>query len=136
MSSEASLSSSVTVDARSPWIYGPWLDLIIGCGAWSAPLLLLTYFAARSDSGVWPLVFYFLALFFNFPHFMATIYRAYHTQSEFQKYRVFTVHVTLLIILAGILVHAWYALLPWLFTLYICWSPWHYTGQNFGLLMM
>ena len=28
------------------------------------------------------------------------------------------------------------ALLPWLFTAYVMWSPWHYTGQNFGLLMM
>ncbi len=26
--------------------------------------------------------------------------------------------------------------LPWIFTLYICWSPWHYTGQNYGLLLM
>ena len=32
--------------------------------------------------------------------------------------------------------HLWYPLLPWIFTLYICWSPWHYTGQNYGLLMM
>ena len=27
----------------SPWIYRPWLDLVAGCGAWSAPLLLLVY---------------------------------------------------------------------------------------------
>src|SRR5882672_3489321 len=125
-----------TQRARSPWIYGPWLDLIVGCGAWSAPFLLLAYFVGQGSPGLWPVAFYFLALLFNYPHFMATIYRAYHTHSEFAKYRVFTVHVTLLLIVAGILVHAWYPLLPWLFTIYICWSPWHYTGQNFGLLMM
>jgi len=137
MSSEASFSSKAAVqETRGPWIYGPWLDLIVGCGAWSAPLLLLTYFAKQNDAQAWPIAFYFLALFFNYPHFMATIYRAYHTRSEFAKYRVFTVHITLLLVVAGILVHAWYALLPWLFTFYICWSPWHYTGQNFGLLMM
>ncbi len=28
------------------------------------------------------------------------------------------------------------ALLAWLFTVYVTWSPWHYTGQNFGLSMM
>jgi tetratricopeptide (TPR) repeat protein len=44
--------------------------------------------------------------------------------------------VALLLALAGVVTHLWYALLPWIFTLYICWSPWHYTGQNFGLLMM
>lgn len=82
------------------------------------------------------MAFYFLALLFNYPHFMATVYRAYHTYSEFQKYRIFTVHTALLLGLAGVLAHLWYPLLPWIFTLYICWSPWHYTGQNFGLLMM
>ena len=125
-----------TQRARGPWIYGPWLDLIVGCGAWSAPFLLLAYFVGQGSPGLWPVAFYFLALLFNYPHFMATIYRAYHTHSEFAKYRVFTLHVTLLLIVAGILVHAWYPLLPWLFTIYICWSPWHYTGQNFGLMMM
>jgi tetratricopeptide (TPR) repeat protein len=137
MSSEASFPpQAASQQIPGPWIYGPWLDLIVGCGAWSAPLLLLTYFIKQNNSQAWPLVFYFLALFFNYPHFMATIYRAYHTRSEFAKYRIFTVHITLLLVVAGILVHAWYALLPWLFTIYICWSPWHYTGQNFGLLMM
>jgi len=67
---------------------------------------------------------------------MATVYRAYHSYDEFAKYRVFTVHVTLLLVCAGLIAHLWYPLLPWIFTLYICWSPWHYTGQNYGLLMM
>ena len=77
-----------------------------------------------------------LALFFNYPHFMATVYRAYHSYDEFAKYRFFTVHVALMLSCAGLIAHLWYPLLPWIFTLYICWSPWHYTGQNFGLMMM
>jgi tetratricopeptide (TPR) repeat protein len=109
---------------------------LIGCGAWSAPLLLLAYYATTLYSRAWAVAFYFLALLCNYPHFMATVYRAYHTRAEFAKYRIFTVHIALLLALAGIVAHVWYALLPWIFTLYICWSPWHYTGQNFGLLMM
>ena len=120
----------------SPWIYTPSIDLIIGCGAWSAPLLLVAFFASNAHAQAWTVGFYFVALLFNYPHFMATVYRAYHTHTEFAKYRVFTVHVALLLIAAGIAAHLWYPLLPWIFTLYICWSPWHYTGQNFGLLMM
>lgn len=120
----------------SPWIYQPWIDLLIGCGAWSAPLLLLAFYASNRYSRAWAVAFYFLALLFNYPHFMATVYRAYHTRTEFQKYRIFTVHVALLLALAGVIAHVWFPLLPWIFTLYICWSPWHYTGQNFGLLMM
>jgi tetratricopeptide (TPR) repeat protein len=122
---------------QSPWIYGPWLDLIIGCGAWSAPLLLLaTYISSAASTKSWSFAFYALALLFNYPHFMATVYRAYHSYNEFAKYRIFTVHVTLLLVCAGLIAHLWYPLLPWIFTLYICWSPWHYTGQNFGLMMM
>ena len=122
--------------ARNPWIYKPWVDLTVGCGAWSAPLLLLAFYATSTYSRAWTVAFYFLALLFNYPHFMATIYRAYHTDTEFEKYRIFTVHIALLLALAGVLAHAWFPVLPWIFTLYICWSPWHYTGQNFGLLML
>ena len=61
----------------SPWIYRPWLDLVAGCGAWSAPLLLLVYVLAAPEARAWSVAFYALALVFNYPHFMATIYRAY-----------------------------------------------------------
>ncbi len=110
--------------------------MTVGCGAWSAPLLLAGFYFANSYGRGWSVAFYFLALLSNYPHFMATVYRAYHTRDEFEKYRIYTVHVALLLALAGVVTHLWYALLPWIFTLYICWSPWHYTGQNFGLLMM
>jgi tetratricopeptide (TPR) repeat protein len=136
LTAEPEQPGSATIATRDPWIYRPWIDLLIGCGAWSAPLLLLAFYASSSFSRAWAVAFYFLALLFNYPHFMATVYRAYHTQTEFQKYRIFTVHVAFLLALAGVIAHLWFPLLPWIFTLYICWSPWHYTGQNFGLLMM
>lgn len=122
--------------ARGPWVYRPWIDLLLGCGAWSAPLLLLTNYVSPASTMGWSFTFYVLALLFNYPHFMATVYRAYHTYDEFTKYRFFTVHVALLLACAGLIAHLWYPLLPWIFTLYVCWSPWHYTGQNYGLLMM
>jgi tetratricopeptide (TPR) repeat protein len=84
----------------------------------------------------WAVAFYLLAIVFNYPHFMATIYRAYHTRADFEKYKFVTLHLTLLIVLTGIVMHASPRLFPWVFTLYICWSPWHYSGQNYGLLMM
>lgn len=107
----------------------------MGCGGWSAPLLAAAWLAsARVHS--WVIAFYFLAIVFNYPHFMATVYRAYHTREDFEKYKFFTLHLTLLLVLTGVLLHASYRLLPWVFTLYICWSPWHYSGQNYGLLLM
>jgi tetratricopeptide (TPR) repeat protein len=122
--------------ARRPWIYRPSIDLLIGCGAWSAPLLFFANYSSSASAKGWSFTFYLLALFFNYPHFMATVYRAYHSYDEFAKYRFFTVHVALLLACAGLIAHLWFPLLPWIFTLYICWSPWHYTGQNYGLLMM
>jgi tetratricopeptide (TPR) repeat protein len=118
------------------WIYNSWLDLIVGCGAWSAPLLLLSYSTVASSARTWSVVFYVLAFFFNYPHYMATVYRAYRRSEDFEKYRVFTVHLTALVVLALILAHFWARLLPWIFTIYLTWSPWHYSGQNYGLFMM
>lgn len=131
-----SKANSVAVVPSAAWIYGPWLDLVVGCGAWSAPLLAIAMWLTRGNTHGWAVGFYLLAIVFNYPHFMATIYRAYHTRADFEKYKVFTLHVTLLLVLTGILLHTTYRLLPWIFTLYICWSPWHYTGQNYGLMMM
>ena len=105
------------------WIYGPWRDMIVGCGAWSAPLLLLGYLYTASSTLQWSVAFYLLALFFNYPHFMATIYRAYHTREQFEKYKFFTLHLTVLMVITAVMLHASYRLVPWVFTLYICWSP-------------
>ena len=137
--------STETISARvpaaahgsgSPWIYRPWLDLIVGCGAWSAPLLAFALLLPATHSHSWAVTFYLLAIVFNYPHFMATIYRAYHTREQFEKYKFFTLHLTLLMVVTAVMLHASYRLVPWVFTLYICWSPWHYTGQNYGLMMM
>src|ERR1700693_2492079 len=74
---------SVPMSSAKPWIYGPALDVIVGCGAWSAPLLLLAAIVGASNSHAWGVAFYLLAVVFNYPHFMATVYRAYHTREDF-----------------------------------------------------
>src|SRR5262245_13202932 len=63
-------------DAQPPkWIYRPALDLIVGCGAWSLPLLAAA-FPLSSEGGLqMSLAFYSLTIFFNNPHYFATIYR-------------------------------------------------------------
>src|SRR5271156_1895285 len=131
-----SVPSVPAAASSGPWIYRPWLDLLIGCGAWSAPLLAIALLMTPAHTHAWAMAFYLLAIVFNYPHFMATIYRAYHTRADFEKYKFVTLHVTLLLGLTAIVMHASPRFFPWLFTLYICWSPWHYSGQNYGLLMM
>ena len=102
------------------------------------PLLVFTFLWQRDPSraATLGLAFYALGIFCNNPHYMATLHRAYHSAGDFRKYRFFTVYVTLLLGLALVLVHLAPALAPWVITLYLTWSPWHYTGQNFGIAQL
>ena len=111
------------------------IDLLIGCGGWSLPLLALSYAVVDGDVPRWSAVFYGLALVCNYPHYMATIYRAYGRDDR-GAHRLYTHWLTGGLVALGIAAHAWFPLVPWLFTAYVMWSPWHYTGQNFGVLMM
>ncbi len=117
------------------WISGPLIDLAIGCGGWSIPLLLLSYAVVDRDVPRWSVVFYALALVCNYPHYMATIYRAYGRDDRGQ-HRLYTHYLTAGLVAIGAAAHVKFAIVPWLFTTYVMWSPWHYTGQNFGISMM
>jgi tetratricopeptide (TPR) repeat protein len=128
--------SAENSDGKTRWLTGPVADLVVGCGAWSAPLLALTFFLNDRYSTQTALAFYALALFSNYPHFYATVYRVYRTKSEFARYRLFALHVTALLVGTAVLAHWSHAIAPILFTAYITWSPWHYSGQNFGLAML
>ena len=119
-----------------PWLFSPAVDLLVGCGAWSLPLLGLTFWLQRTHGAGLALGFYLLALFCNQPHYMATLHRAYRTAGDFRKYRFFTVYVTALCLLTAVVAHIAPGLFPWLITFYLTWSPWHYTGQNFGIAQM
>lgn len=129
-------TAASTAPRPSPWIFGPTVDLLVGCGAWSLPLLVLTYYLSQRDAVTLSFAFYFLGVFCNQPHYMATVYRAYHTPTDFNQYRFFTIYVTVFILLTAVIVHLAPALFPWLLTFYLTWSPWHYTGQNYGISMM
>ena len=128
-------SAATAAPARSIWITGPWTDLLIGCGGWSIPLLIASYTLVDRDVPRWSALFYGLALVCNYPHYMATIYRAYRGDDR-GRYRLYTHYLTAALVALGLMAHARFWLVPWLFTTYVLWSPWHYTGQNFGLLMM
>jgi tetratricopeptide (TPR) repeat protein len=131
----ATLSAAARSGGQATWIENAWIDLLVGCGGWSIPLLLVSYTLVERDVPRWSAVFYALALVFNYPHYMATIYRAYG-RADRGRHRLYTHYLTGLLVVVAMAAHVRFALVPWLFTTYVMWSPWHYTGQNFGLLMM
>lgn len=131
-------SSASRERSGSPWLFGPAADLLLGYGLGyllTVPLLLL--FVAQQTLSIWPQwIAVGLALFVSYPHYGATILRAYERREERHKYFLFTVHAS--IALAILLV--WGTRNPFvgslLFTIYASWSPWHFAGQNYGLSLM
>jgi len=130
-------ASAVGSDRHSPWLFSPVPDLLFGCGA-----LYLLIFAALSFVGpsirvAQPLVLFpLLILALSVPHYGATILRVYEHRRDRRAYAIFSVWATLLVL-------AWFAfgvfdhrVGSWLLTLFLTWSPWHYTGQNYGIAVM
>lgn len=123
--------------ARARWLFGPVPDLLFGCG-----LLYMLLFLAFTTGGAalreaqphW--LFAFIVLALSIPHYGATLVRAYENRADRHAYALFTVGATLLVavaFLAGVRWAAWGSIL---FTIYLTWSPWHYTGQNYGISLM
>jgi len=76
------------------------------------------------------------SVFFGTPHYGATLLRVYEQRSERRAYAFFTVWISL--VLAALYVGGLYsaALGSILLSLYLTWSPWHYTGQNYGVTLL
>src|SRR5262245_41119922 len=124
-------------DRAQPWLFGPLPDLLIGCGVLYA-LALPAFFAwggairARQADAFMPL----LVLCVSLPHYGATLLRVYEQKTDRERYRRHAVYSSLLLL--AVFVAALHAPLvaAALVTLYLTWSPWHYTAQNFGLASM
>ncbi len=119
------------------WLYGPLPDLLLGCGLLYALLFLVMLAVGPEMRAAQPVtLFPILMLLLATPHYGATLLRVYETRTDRRAYAIFTVWITLaLCALFAASVHV-----TWLGTLmlsiYLTWSPWHYTGQNYGVAVM
>lgn len=128
---------TVAADTSPRWLWGPLPDLLLGCGGW----YLLAFLglcavgaSVRQDGGTTALPY--LTLVFGTPHYGATLLRVYRSAADRRAYRFFTVHATIAIF-ALFAVGVYQPLVGSLIlTLYLTWSPWHYTGQNYGIAVM
>ena len=119
------------------WLFGPAPDILLGCGVAYMAFFVAMVFAgpqlrAWLPMGMLPLV----SVFFGTPHYGATLLRVYEQRSERRAYAFFTVWLTLVVavLYVGGLYSA--ALGSFLLSLYLTWSPWHYTGQNYGVSLV
>lgn len=119
------------------WIHGPALDLLLGCGGLYALVFAIFPLVAGTPLTVGAnFVAPLLVLLISVPHYGGTLLRVYETRAERRKYTFFTVYATLA--LFAWFVYGVYDL--WvgslMMTLYLSWSPWHYSGQNYGIALM
>ncbi len=122
---------------KGRWLYGPASDLLFGCGLWY--VLALAAFmiadpALRTGGGA--TIMPFLVLVFSTPHYGATLLRVYERREDRRAYTSFAVHASLVIAAIFALgVHNGFVG-SLILTVYFTWSPWHYTGQNYGIAVM
>jgi len=131
------MSKAIAADTPSRWLYGPVRDLVFGCGLGYAVIFVLQSLGGAQMRSVLPLALGpLVALVVSVPHYGATLLRVYEHRRERRKYAVFAVWFTLLVavfFVAGLSVPL---LGCWMITVYLTWSPWHYTGQNYGVALM
>ncbi len=129
--------AAMAAPPSSRWLYGPVPDLLVGCGLWYVVAFAAMAVAGTQirEGGAAALMPY-LVLLFGVPHYGATLVRVYERAEDRRTYAFFAIHATVLLALVFAFgVHS--ALVgSWIVTIYLTWSPWHYTGQNYGLAVM
>jgi Flp pilus assembly protein TadD len=126
--------SAPAVADRS-WVFGALPDLLLGCGLGT---LLLAGGAAllAGDPATllaWAIL---LSTLTGMPHYGATLLRVYGRRADRRRYAFFAVWATLAIWAAFVVGVYDRTIGSLLVTLYLSWSPWHYTGQNYGLAVL
>lgn len=122
---------------NSRWLYGPLPDLLLGCGGAYALLVgLLAFVGPTLGSGQVAILVPLVALLVGAPHYGATLMRVYEHRQDRRRYALFSLWATIAIaalFVAGV----WNpAVGVFMITLYLSWSPWHYTGQNYGIAVL
>ena len=123
--------------ASAGWLYGPWPDLLLGCGVlYLGVSIVATSYGSGFSAGLPALVAPLIILLVSMPHYGATLLRVYEQRQDRRAYVIFSIYITAALLLAFVygLFDAGFASL--LATIYLTWSPWHYTGQNYGIGML
>jgi hypothetical protein len=125
--------------AASPrrWLFGPWPDLLFGCGfLYVAVVLAFVLWGPTLRAEQAATTFPLLILAASLPHYGATLLRVYERRDDRRLYRGVALWGSLLL-LAGFVAALFEPLLGSLLaTLYLTWSPWHYSRQNYGIGLM
>ncbi len=120
--------------ATRQWLFGPGSDLLLGCGLGSIAIMVIQAWTGPALARWVPGAL--IILLFALPHYGATLVRVYEDPADRRKYRFFSVWATALVGAAFIASIYGPAVGSIVLTVYLTWSPWHYTGQNYGIALM
>jgi tetratricopeptide (TPR) repeat protein len=122
---------------RPPWLFGPLPDLMLGCGlAYLLVFCLLAVAGPEMRTLLPPGLLLLGSLVTGTPHYGATLLRVYARREDRRAYAIFSVWATALIAVAFVVGVRDAAVASILFTIYVTWNAWHYTGQNYGIALM
>jgi hypothetical protein len=78
-----------------------------------------------------------LAIFVNYPHFSATLYRLYQSPDNVRQFPVTSLGLPILLV-GAVAAAIWQPdlIAPYFVTLFLIWSPYHYSGQTIGITML
>ena len=126
-----------TGQQRIPWLFGAWSDSLFGCGLlYGLAFCVFLVSGAQIRTAQPSLLFPLLILLLGVPHYGATLLRVYEQRRERQAFVLFSLWATLAITAIFVASQHRMALASFWVTLYLTWSPWHYTGQNYGIAVM
>jgi len=129
--------ASVAATARGRWLFGPLPDLLLGCGLAYLIVFAILCVAGPDMRALFPPGLLVLgSLLAGTPHYGATLLRVYERREDRRAYTIFAVWATLLIAAAFVVGARNAAVASVLFTIYVTWNAWHYTGQNYGIALM
>ena len=129
-----STPTAATAGKPQGWLFGAAADLWLGCGLAYLAMAIIHY--AMGEALIDWVPAGLLILVFSMPHYGATLLRTYEAADDRVKYRLFALHGTVALVLC-LAVGSHVPLLgSLLLTIYLTWSPWHYTGQNYGVGLM
>ena len=129
----------MTRDPRvsSRWFFGPASDLLLGCGLVYVPFFVWQVFDGPGLREWLPLTLLpVVTLLLGSPHYGATLLRVYSRSEDRRRYAIFAVWATAALFALFVLGLHVLAVGSLLVTLYFTWSPWHYSGQNYGLAVL
>ena len=126
--------SSTRSPASTGWLYGPLPDLVLGCGLGSMFVMAALGIWGSALSAIIPGAL--LILVFALPHYGATLLRVYELPEDRHKYALFAVWCTLAIAVCFVIGLRSALVGSLILTIYLTWSPWHYTGQNYGIFLI